>query len=439
MKQELHKPQSKDIEELKIRVNLIRQGIDPEIAMAVIRYRPEDIPFIYQTTPQDVLHHQIRKDWTEGADLVPGQSCLWIGTTDAIHNLVNPEGWNDQIPEVIVQWRGNIFTQSDQHPAGSEITRTEIKHLEGGRFLEIEYIDVSAMGVFDGDIGRISLNIPDGTFRPGGGRIRQSFRIFYFKQDKKSGEWSLDTGLTNVSGTTILNGFQEILNFHLADVLEIKADYPKTRRYSQLSSDNSPRFLPTSPDAQYQMILSEKTGLSKDRIIEISQSARELMEIVAPQVLTALVHGNYQNNAIGMMADGILNHSDKIWIFNKMLSQFSRQDRFDLARAMAKEIQDGRFKSWVIEINKPENSKIVNDVINRNTQHLLAWFKQKAPVDADLKGWIKKAMNYAQGINNRTKPEFSQEYERAFDGMITSFVERYVEYSAQKFFKRTLS
>ena len=425
--------------ELEIRVSLLRQGIDPEVAMAVVGYKPEDIPFVYQTTPHDVLHHQIRKDWTEGADLVPGQSCLWIGTTDAIHNLVNPEGWNDQIPEVIVQWRGNIFTESEQHPAGSEITRTEIKHLEGGRFLEIEYVNVSTMGAFDGNIGRISLNIPDGTFRPGGGKKRQSFRIFYFKQDKKSGEWGLDTGLTNVSGTTILNGFQEILNFHLADIVEIKADYPKAYRYSQLPSKNLPRLLPSSPDAQYQMILDEETGLSKDRIIEITQLAHELMETIAPQVLATLTHGKYQHNAISMMADGILNHPDKIWVFSKMLSLFSREDRFNLARAVAKEIEDGRFKSWIIEMGKPENSRIVNDVINRNTRHLLAWFKRKAPADADLKGWIKNASDYAQGLNNKTKPEFSQEYERAFDGMVTSFVERYVEYSAQKFFKRTIT
>jgi len=108
------KPQENIKRELEIRNSLTEQGVEREIADAVMGYKPEDVPFIYQSEPHDVLHHRVRDNWTEGYELIPSKSALWIGTTDAIHNLVNEGDWNDQIPEVIAQWRGSFVTESEQ-------------------------------------------------------------------------------------------------------------------------------------------------------------------------------------------------------------------------------------------------------------------------------------------------------------------------------------
>lgn len=470
------KPQDSIQRELKIRNSLIEQGVEREIADAVIGYRPEDVPFVYQSEPHEVLHHRVRNNWTEGYELIPGQSALWIGTTDAIHNLVDDNGWNDQIPEVIVQWRGSFVNESEQQDETASVTRTEVKQLGDGRFVEVEYTGVSGMGAFDGDISQIALHVPENKFRPYGGNERQSYRIYYFKRtrkpnmdgvpggvlirkDKEQYEWSLNTSYSNVVGTTILNGYQEILNFHMPDLAPLKEDYSKAYRFSPLPKPKNPALLPASPEHQFQLILNGETAITRDRILEVAPEAEELMRIVAPQALDRLAQGGYVHDAVQMEVDGILNHPDKIWVFDKMLEQFPREQRFGLARCVAKMVKDGHLTTWAQTLREHKNAKFVNDVVNRNTRHLLVWFKQKAPADADLRGWIEKARNAAK-IAARTidthsqtmvaridgmpgavagkNPFHSPEYQRVFDGMVTSLVERFIEYAGQLYLGNTL-
>jgi len=470
------KPREQRREEEAIHRSLIEQGHSRELADAVRGYTPDEVPFIYRAEPLDVEHHRVRDNWAEGYELIPGQSCLWIGTSDAIHNLVNENGWNDQIPEVIAQWRGNAVSESEQQDATASITRTEIKQIGDGRFIEVEYTGVSGMGALDGDISRISLHVPENKFRPGGGRERWSYRIYGFRRNRKPDmdgvpggfltrkdegqhEWSLDTSSSGVSGTTILNGFQEMLNFHMSDLIPVKEDYANAYRFTALPEPETPALLPTSPEHQLQLILEEETALTKDKILEVAPEAEELMRLVAPQALERLARGGYKHYATQMTIDGILNHADKIWVFDRMLEQFPREKRFGLARSVAKMIKDGHLTTWAQTLQEPDNTKFVNDVVNRSTRHLLVWFIQKAPADTDLKGWIEKARGAAEvaarGIDTQSRtmvarakgmpgavagenPFHSPEYERVFDGMVTSYVERFIEYIGQQYLGNAL-
>ena len=445
------KPQENIKRELEIRNSLTEQGVEREIADAVMGYKPEDVPFIYQSEPHDVLHHRVRDNWTEGYELIPSKSALWIGTTDAIHNLVNEGDWNDQIPEVIAQWRGSFVTESEQQEETTSITRTEAKQLGDGRFVLVEYKDVSSMGDFDGSISRISLYVPKEKFIPGGySSERNSYQIYEFRRNHKLGmegvpggylarkdeeqhEWNLDTSYSNVSGTTILNGYQEMLNFHMPDLSPLKEDYDNAYRFNTLPEPELPALLPGSPEQQFQMILDEETALTRDEVLELYPEAEELMRIIAPQALARLAEGGYQREAVQMSTDGILNHPDKIWVLDRMLEEFPREKRFGLARALAKTIKDGHLTIWARTLQEPKNEKFINDVINRNTRHLLSWFKRNAPVGEDLKGWIEKA-RVAAGTN----PLHSPEYQKVFDGMITSYIERFIEYFGQQYLGNTL-
>lgn len=471
------KPKASLQKELQIRTSLLEQGLEQEIADAIIGYKPEDIPFVYSSATVNVLHHRVRDNWSEGYELIPGQSAVWIGTSDAIHNLVNENGWNDQIPEVIMQWRGSSVVESQQQKARVSITRTEVKQLSNGRFVEVEYAGVSGMGAFDGDISRISLHVPEETFRPYGGSERRSYRIYAFKRnrlpkmdgvpggtlirkDAKLHEWSLDTGTrSNVSGTTILNGFQEMLTFHIGGIEPIKEDWRNAFRFTPLPEPVTHKRLPTSPEEGLQMVLAQETAIETAKIVEIEPLARELIVELAPLVLNNLSQGKDISSAVKMQVDGILNHPEKIWILGQSFAHFSREQRFYLAQQFARLAGQGGFVDWIQSLNDSENSRVIDTVVNRTTQQLLSWFKKTAPANLNLEEWIARAQQGVeatkQGFDARQttiikrvpglpaslagkNPLHSPEYQQVFNGMLVSFLERYVDYLAQQYLGNTL-
>ena len=211
------------LEERKARHDLQLQHVDPEIVKSIRGYRPDEIPFIYKDTPTEVMA-QIN----HGAEpsMEKADSELWIGSSDEIWNLYNKNGWNDQIPEVLVQWRGLALAKDK---GGKEVSRQEVKFLSGGRFMELEYRGVSEMGQFDGHLDRISIYTPKETFRPYGGDERNSYEITYISKVGKvdttglpggrkvtdggedEPEWVFSEGFGHVTGTSMLNGLGELL------------------------------------------------------------------------------------------------------------------------------------------------------------------------------------------------------------------------------------
>ena len=310
--------------------------------------------------------------------------------------------------------------------------------------------------------------MPEEKFTPmGSNKERDKYRIHYFKKGKNPKtpegadnrqEWYLDTGL-HVSGTTLLNGFQEMLKFYMADFVAVKEDYRNARRFSPLLQPPAQGVLPMSSTERFQTALNEETAITRERILEIEPHARELMEIVAPQVIGRLAGGKAIHETTQMEIDGILRHPDKIRIFDRTLEQFSREQRFEFARVVARMIKEGVFTEWIRSLQEPKNQKFVQDIITRNTEQLLLWFKRAVPADVDLEVWIARAHEAAevaaQGIDTRSKtmrvrvgdspavaaganPLHSPEYQQVYGGMIASCVERFLEYKAQEYLGGTL-
>lgn len=441
------KPLSSRRHEYSIRQSLLEQGLPKELADAVIGYTIEDIPFVYRTMPHEV---------TDGNSGRPMISELWIGTTDAIHNLCGE--WNDQIPEIVTQWRG--YVRADEKNPKKRVTRTEIHHLSNGSYVELEYENVSEMGQFDGELNSINLHIPGEKFRPWGGpRERQQYGIYGFRRqridsgmanvpgglilrkDKPQHEWTfqLPSGkLSNVIGTTILNGFEEMVNFHMGEIEPLKEDYHTAYRFSALPEPGNIPLLPESIEQEYETRLLGM-GNRKGELIESQfERVHNMMLQLAPMVRDFLAGGHYARDVEGMATDGILNHPEKIQILRYRLSDFSREQRFMLAQAVAVAIKDGRFRDWVTKLQGESMDRFVTDTANRNTYHLLNWFMRVAPESADLKEWISNAEKVIYDRAKGKKVETTDEFNRCFDGMCTSFVERFVEALAQQYLGNTL-
>jgi hypothetical protein len=439
------KPQEQKRREYSIRQSLLEQGHSREMADAVIGYTIDDIPFVYKDQPQEV---------EDGNSKRPLLSELWIGTSDAVYNL--DAEWLDQIPEVILQWRG--ITKLDEEGTPKEVTRNEVHQLKDGSFVEVEYQNVSEMGEFDGEIARISLNVPEGTFRPWGGpRERKSYRIYYFRRMKptypmtdvpggnllckggKEYEWTLDLTHSNVTGTTILNGFSEMVQFKMDKINALKEDTEKAFRYTPLPEPSPKSLLTSGIEEEHATLLHEATEERREIIESLFPRAKEMMTALAPVVRDILATGAFSHQTQSMAVDGILKHPEKISLLGHRLTEVSREMRFRLAQEVVGAIKVGSFREWLEKLKGGEMERLTEDVANRNAYHLLNWFMRTAPEDADLSEWVAKTEKVIFSLAKGEKVPSNQEYERCFDGMCTSFVERFIEFLGQQYLGNTLA
>lgn len=439
------KPREQRRQEYAIRQSLLEQGHSRELADAVIGYTVDDVPFVYKGQPHE------SKDGNSGRPLL---SELWIGTSDAIHNL--DAEWRDQIPEVILQWRG--YAKLDEEGAPKTVTRTEVHQLKDGSFVEVQYGNVSEMGEFDGEITRISLNVPEGTFRPWGGpRERKSYRIYYFRRMKptypmtgvpggtlvrKGGEkheWTLDLTRSNVTGTTILNGFSEMVQFRMDEITPLKEDPEKAFRYTPLP-EPSPQSLLVSGIEEVHTALLQETPKKRREIVEsLFPRVKKMMATLAPIVRDILATNAYSHQTQSMVVDGILRHPEKISILGHRLTEVSREMRFGLAQSVVKAIKAGGFRKWLEELKGEKMKRLTGDVANRNAYYLLNWFMRTAPPDANLSEWVANAEKVIFSLAEGKKVTSNREYTKCFDGMCSSFVERFVEYLGQQYLGNALA
>ena len=191
--------------ELYIYLNLRIAGYDPDLAKSVLGYMPKDVPFIYGTDPQSC----------NGDTLI---SELWMGSTVSKDKLLGD--WDDQIPEIIVQWWGNSPVQGGI-VGKRKVSRLEVHHLSDGSFIQHEFQNVSEMGAFDGKLHSLRYYKPKEDFFPGGKR-RKDFSIHTIHQ--KGVTWTVNLGRSNLSGTTMLNAWEQIKHFRLKSVYMIKPD-----------------------------------------------------------------------------------------------------------------------------------------------------------------------------------------------------------------------
>lgn len=411
------KPDSQRVEEEAIRDNLIESGVPKEIAEAVVGYRPDDIPYIFRAEPHEVI------DGSGGGMMQPE---IWIGTTADIPEIIDAD-WRDQIPEVIAQWRGHIKKDTQQI-----VSREEVHQIGDGSFIRLEYEGVGGMGQFDGKLRRISLYVPNNTFNPYGGPDRMSYTIHYFKNQAAEGEssprWMLDMDRvrsgSNMGGTTILNGLQEMINFHMGGIHQVKGEAEKAFRFTELTSLRDRKKTLTAEVKPQDYIEDKKLEL----IESLRDRAHTLMQELAPKVREKLLKAKNYNGVIQMAIDGILNHPEKIKILDRTLADASAELRWNFCQAIAKEIKSRRFQEWLQTLDEPAKKGLEQDVARTNAEHLLDWFRRTAPPTADLSGWLSKAESQNQ----------SMAFMRVLDGMEVSFVERYIEYQAQLYLGRTL-
>lgn len=425
------KPPEQHSNEQQIRDSLIKQGIPKEIAGGVVGFDAEEIPFVYKTDPHEV---------TNGLTGKKEVSELWVGTTDAIHNL---EGeWLDQIPEVATQWWGH--SSAETPGANKRVERIEVHRLPDGSFVQLTYRDVSDMGQLDGNLVGISLHIPKGTFRPWGGpKERTSYAIHEFRKtadEEGNVTWTADLTHTSIEGTTILNGFEQIVNFNMGATHPIKEDFVGAYRFTPLPAEKNPALLTSGGvEQEYEALLAQTKGGRAEIVESMFPRVREMMGRLAPLVQEVLARGGYNYDVMQMAVDGILNHPEKIPVFERKLSDLSRDKRFLLAQLVAKAMREGQFKDWVAGLQGEPHRRFMDDTANRNSYHLLNWFMRTAPPDANLSQWVGNAERVINARSSGQKAESTSEFSKCFDGMCTSYVERYVEYLAQKYLGNTLA
>ncbi len=440
-------------EERKVRHDLQLQHVDPEIIKAIRGYKPEEIPFVYKDNPSEV-YAQVNRGAT--ASMEEGLSELWVGSSDEIWNLYNKNGWTDQIPEVLVQWRG---LELKKNKGNKEVSRQEIRHLSGGRFLELEYRGVSKMGEFDGHLDHISIYTPKGTFRPYGGNERNSYEITSISRRRDvdvkglpggrkvvdSGndiEWAISGGFGHVEGTSMLNGLGELLwPQRIASIGSVKWDPDKRYRFSELPEPVK-RKVPALPPAKADLVELQKGLAPQEDIGALLNDAQEIMAKLYTNLKPNLGSKGIQGAGVEMELDGIANHADKIWVLDKYLDEANLQARFALRIALAKSFSKGDISKWINEVFL-KSEPLQNDLLTRNARHLVLWLKRSKFDYNGIKSALAKANSVLEEGAQKNPDQMDQlTFEilrRGNEGLGSSLIERYVEYLAQSFLGKYLN
>ena len=111
----------------------------------------------------------------------------------------------------------------------------------------------------------------------------------------------------------------------------------------------------------------------------------------------------------------------------------------NLAQGVAIAIKAGKFKDWMAELENGKMQRLVEDTANRNAYHLFSWFMRVAPKDHDLGDWISEAERVVYARAQGQQVEGTPQFEKIFDGMCTSFVERFIEYIGQQLLGNSLN
>lgn len=439
------KPKERIEEERQIRHDLRLQGVDLEIIKAIQGYKPEEIPFIYRDQPSEVEYHFHR-----GAEphSMQALSELWIGTTDEIWNLVNKNGWTDQIPEVLAQWRGH---QDLEKREKKEVTRTEIHHLSSGAFIELEYREVSEMGQFDGKLSGIELYTPKEKFRPYGGNERNSYDITSITNrrevdvegvpggrkvvEESRPEWQMGGGLGHVTGTSMLNGLGELLWPKDLPLLQsVKWDPEKRHRFSKLPALKK-RDVPLLPPSQAALVELQKDLEPTEDLGVLLNYAQEIMTKMFSEIKPRINSKSYQEGALGDELDGVLNHPDKIWLLDKYLDEVDRKTRFGLTMALTDTFKNGKMSDWIENVFLKSES-LQGDLITRNARHLVLWLKRSNFKYKGMKPALEKTKHVLFEQNGKADENDHKTYEilrRSGAGLGSSLVEKYLEYMAQQY------
>jgi hypothetical protein len=198
------------IKDMDLMVELFENGVPLEVAAASAPYQESDINHIYSGGEPEELQNGSPPGGTV-------KTALMVGTSRTVEEIARKEKNIDQSPNVLVQWWYNAYSINNYQP---EIERIEVEKISEGRFVQRTYRGVSKMGKFDGNVTKISLIVDDEEFAPTTHIGRKTFKIDEWNKHEKNARtfWRHDV----VSGTTLLNGVEQLLTFHKAEMSKIK-------------------------------------------------------------------------------------------------------------------------------------------------------------------------------------------------------------------------
>lgn len=437
-------------QELGIKRSLIEQGIDPLIANAIIGYRAREIPFIYGSLP---------KEGSFSGESQPGLSEHWFGSTVAIHNLTEENDWNEQIPEVIVTWGSSVKDRDLNNPDGRKISRQETKNIGDGRFLTVNYVNVSEMGALDGEIESIDLNVPDTIFSSNG-KERWRYYNYLFrrripvsmegvpggnlrKNDQIIHEWTLDKNAIGVS-TFMSNGYNSMRIFRMHSIFVVKEDYANARKLPHLPYTKRP-LIETSLKKK-----GSKELKIKFRVLE--QKANELIRKLIVHVVTKFSSNTYPVSEANRLeeisriniVDKLIDNPGSIVISGKSMENVSRKTRFGLAVQFAKLVQNGEFKNWLVSMNSEAGDTFIKEVTEAGTLSLYDYFDTAINDRTDLVQWIKDAIEskkftdsgiYLTHVEVNENSVKDEKYRMSYELLTEQLLLKYLDYIAKKYFK----
>lgn len=427
-------------QEREARHDLKMQGANDEIIKAIRGYRPDEIPFIYRDSPHEV-HAQIRRGAQVGYEKALSE--LWIGTSDEIWNLQNEQGWTDQIPEVLVQWRGLQKTEGE---GKKRVTRTETHHLSSEAFIQLEYNQVTEMGQFDGNLSGISLYTLKETFRPHGGNERNSYDITHIAKRRDADIEGLPGGRkvveddkpkwqigAHVTGTSMLNGLGQLLEQdNIALLQSVKWDPEKRYRFSELPEPTK-REMPLLPPSKSALVELQNSLEPHEDLGTLLNDAQEIMTKMFAEIKDGINSKGFQKKAVGMELDGILNHPEKIWVLDKYLNEADQKTRFTFGIALADTLKSGKLNEWIDGVFL-KSETLQGDLITRNARHLVLWLKRCGLKYTEIKDSLSKTKHDL--FESTIDPNDYKTHEilrRSREGLGSSLAERYVEYLAQQY------
>jgi hypothetical protein len=311
-------------------IEVIRKGLEQaeapaEILKYIKGYSEDDVPLIYSGESHDAT---CGGGDNEGKDyLRPVKSSLMVGMKAPIYERASE--YDDQNPNVIVQWRGMEFTDAKGGNRG--ITREEVEQIRPGVYITREYKGVSGLGKFDGRLVEIGIQVESGEFHPGSRyphRKEYSNTSFY---RGKNGEWrSFD-----FSSTTILNGVEELKAFHLTEI-----------RLEKNLLTSGIKEAPLLPEIVRQTEAEEtKLRLLVKDNPEIIDKIRDYSERIYEMSISQLENPGLLKNTIEMLNNGVFHYPERVFIGGRLVSALPDRQKFSLAQLIAKEGLP-RFKQW---------------------------------------------------------------------------------------------
>ncbi len=432
-------------QEREARHDLKMQGVNEEIIKAIRGYRPNEIPFVYRDAQHEVFTQEM--DGVSHVGYKKALSELWLGSTDEIWNLQNEQGWRDQIPEVVVQWRGQ---QKEGGEGKKRVTRLEVHHISDEAFIQLEYRQVTEMGQFDGELSGISLYTLKETFRPYGGNERNSYDITYITRkrevdteglpggrkviERSEPKWQMSGGLSgHVTGTSMLNGLGELLWLdHITSIQSVKWIPEKSYRFSELPEPNK-REMASLPPSKVALVELQNSLEPQEDLGVLLNDAQEIMTRLFSDIKERINSEGFQKGAVEMELDGILNHPEKIWVLDKYLDEVDHKTRFAFGIALADTLRTGKLSEWVDSVFL-KSEALQDDLIIRNARHLVLWLKRSDFSYTEIKDTLSKAKRDL--IESKVDPndyKTNDILRYSKEGLGSSLVERYVEYMAQKY------